>query len=520
MRAAAGVRGRPVVATLTVLTVTVAGCGSRVDERRFQRAAERRSSVQQPNGPATTSTPGPDTSGPDTTAAIAGVPASRHPAPTADRRATPETAPASRTGSSAGTAGSGSRPSALAGLRPSEAPPGGSSTPPPGAPGGQATASGDLPAAPPGAARASGPRSRVVIGSFGTSSGPIGAVFAPVQVATRAWVADVNARGGLGGHPVTVLYADDGGDGARALAIARRMVEQDKVLFFLNLYQVTTIEAVIPYLEEKRIPVVQGGGASPAEDHSEMIFKPTQGGDAGWVLASIESLKAQSSERRIAILYCRETNACPNGVRRLKERRAALGIDIVYEAQVSIAQPDYTAEVLQARNAGAEVLFAILDAASGIRAVRSARRQNWNPLFLTTGASNDDVTTGASDLKGLLSVTQGTPPYMEGPWLADYRETVKKRVPEGALGGTGASAWVAAKLVEKIAPQWGDQPTTAAVIESLYSLEGETLGGLLPPITFPRSGERVAINLCGVPLYFDGRIMKAPFGHNLLCGAL
>jgi len=509
-----------VVATLTVLAVTVAACGSRVEERRFQQAAEQRSSRPQPNGPATTSPPGPDHSRPDATAAAsAGAPAGLPPAPAADRRAAPGPAPAGRTGSSAGT-GSGSRPSALPGLRASEAPAGGSSTPPPGSPGGQVPASGDLSAAPPGAAGASGPRSRIVIGSFGTSSGPIGAVFAPVQVATRAWVADVNARGGLNGHPVTVLYADDGGDGARALAIARRMVEQDKVLFFLNLYQVTTADAAIPYLEQKNVPIIMSGGGLPDEDHSEIVFNPMVGGDLGWVSIMAESLKALSDKRKIAVLYCRETKACPNGLRRLKENQQKLGVQVVYEAEVSIAQPDYTAEVIQARNSGADVLANIADAASGIRIIRSALRQNWRPVFLATQAANDDVTVKAPDLKGLITVTQGTAPYMEGPWMADYREAVDKYVPGGPRGGTGAAGWAGVKLVERLARSWGDDPTTQKVIDSLYALKGETLGGLIPPVTFPRGKDRSRVNLCGVPLQFDGDKIRAPLGNSFRCAAL
>jgi branched-chain amino acid transport system substrate-binding protein len=333
-------------------------------------------------------------------------------------------------------------------------------------------------------------------------------------------VADINARGGLGGHPVTVLYGDDGGDGARALAIARRMVEQDKVLFFLNLYQVTTADAVIPYLEQKSVPIIMSSGGLPDEDHSSMVFNPMAGGDLGWVSIMAESLKALSDKRKIAVLYCRETKACPNGLRRLKENQQKLGVEVVYEAEVSIAQPDYTAEVIQARNSGADVLANIADAASGIRIIRSALRQNWRPVFLATQAANDDVTVKAPDLKGLITVTQGTAPYMDGPWMADYRDAVAKYVPGGPMGGTGAAGWAGVKLVEKLAPSWGDDPTTPKVIDSLYALKGETLGGLIPPITFPRGADRTRVNLCGVPLQFDGQKIRAPLGNTFRCAAV
>jgi len=504
------------VALICVSAVVVAACGSNVDSERLSKAAGDKPGAASAPTAATDAAAAPVAGGAPAVPselAAGGTPAAAQSAAAAaiaDNAAASAHPPAAAGGNAAPakatTAAAPNRTASAAG-RPEPAGNAGAS------PG---SGAGSLPGP---AAPSAGPatKSRIVIGSFGTSSGPIGAVFAPVQTATRAWVADVNTRGGVNGHPVQVLYGDDGGDGTRALSIARRMVEQDKVLFFLNLYQVTTADAVIPYLEQKQVPIVMSGGGLPDEDHSSIVFNPMVGGDLGWVSIMIESLKAQSEKRKIAVLYCRETKACPNGLRRLKENQDKLGVNVVYEAEVSIAQPDYTAEVLQARNAGADVLANIADAASGVRIIRSALRQDWHPVFLATQAANDDVTVKAPDLKGLITVTQGTAPYMDGPWMADYRDAVAKYVPGGPMGGTGAAGWVATKLVEKLAPQWGDQPTTRKVIDSLYSLHGETLGGLIPPVTFPHSADRTRVNLCGVPLMFDGQKIRAPLGNTFRC---
>src|SRR5205807_9885797 len=73
------------------------------------------------------------------------------------------------------------------------------------------------------------PKSTILLGSVGTESGPIGQQLVPLLPAARAWISDVNARGGLNGHPVKLITGDDGGDPNRALALARRMVDEDKV---------------------------------------------------------------------------------------------------------------------------------------------------------------------------------------------------------------------------------------------------------------------------------------------------
>ena len=77
-----------------------------------------------------------------------------------------------------------------------------------------------------------GPKPEIVLGSVGTESGPVGQQLLPLLQGARAWVADVNARGGLNGHPVRLVTGDDGGDPNRAQALARRMIDQDKVTAF------------------------------------------------------------------------------------------------------------------------------------------------------------------------------------------------------------------------------------------------------------------------------------------------
>jgi hypothetical protein len=71
------------------------------------------------------------------------------------------------------------------------------------------------------------------------------------------------------------------------------------------------------------------------------------------------------------------------------------------------------------------------------------------------------------------------------------------------VGGVGAAAWVQGKLLERIASFLsGEPPTRQAILQGLASLERETLGGLVPPITFP-DGDRDRVNLCVVPLRFE-----------------
>ena len=54
-----------------------------------------------------------------------------------------------------------------------------------------------------------------------------------MREALRVWVKWTNAQGGVSGHPVSAIFADDGGDPARHRAAVQKMVEQDKVVAFV-----------------------------------------------------------------------------------------------------------------------------------------------------------------------------------------------------------------------------------------------------------------------------------------------
>lgn len=381
---------------------------------------------------------------------------------------------------------------------------------------------GPTPAAPapgtPGAAGKPGPavaKAPILFGTLGTGSGVIGRAVQPIITANKAWSADVNSRGGLAGHPVKLIFGDDGGDPAAALAIAKRMVEQDKVVAFIGTYLVTTTPAVTPYLEQVGVPMIGGPGGNEIEDHSPMVFNPQTGSDEALGHIIHLAVTSQSDKRKMAILYCREASSCKQQRDRALQFAPLYGMKIVYEAQVSIAQPDFTAEVIAARNAGAEIVTMLTDEQTIVRVARSAHRQGWNPLVTGTYTANAEVMQTA-DAEGVLGMA-ATVPYRTSPKMKPYLDAVARYVPDGALGGYGSTAWVQLKLVERLSERFADRnPTTKDYLDALYALKGETIGGLVPPITFNR-GAHAHVNMCGYPIKVVNAKLTAPLGENPVC---
>ena len=344
-------------------------------------------------------------------------------------------------------------------------------------------------------------KSEMVFGSFGVESGLLSAITAGAAAGIRAWVGDVNSRGGLNGHPVRVIFAEDGGDPGRAQAIVRQMVEQDHIMALFFPYDVGTLDPVLPYLESVGIPVY--GGQLDADfkaDYSPMVFNLFIGSDKALAWELILNVTTQSDRRKAAVLYCREAVICQHQRDQIKQYLPYDGMRIVYEAQVTQASPDYTAEALSAQRAGADVVLVFLDINSIARFVKSARRQGYVPVVSTAHQVLSDLALPlAKDLEGLLAGSV-TAPY-DSPQMADYRMAITKYQPKAVLSGYGAAAYMSGRLLEaKIAPSLDDNPTTAEFVEALYTLRNETFSGLLPGITFPRDRDRSRVNMCSVPV--------------------
>jgi branched-chain amino acid transport system substrate-binding protein len=359
-------------------------------------------------------------------------------------------------------------------------------------------------------------RSEMVFGSFGVEAGPLGTISGPAPPAIRAWVADVNSRGGLAGHPVRVIMVDDGGDPARAQSAVRQMVEKDKVIAFLYPYAIGTLVPVLPYLEEKGIPVLGQMGAETLADYSAAVFQPFMAADKGTAWGFVKAILAQTDKRKLGIFWCREVAACALVKDGIKKITPYEGVNVVYDTQISFAQPDYTAEVLGAQRAGVEVLITFADIATVNRVGQSAHRQSYRPVLSAThNMQHRDVFSYQADLDGLLSYTR-IPPY-DSPKMADYRRAMSTYQPKAPLAELGGAGYVMGKLLEvKIAPLLDDDPTPAELTEAMYTLRGETLGGILPPITFPRAKDRSEVNLCVIPVTFKGGKFVTP-GETFVC---
>ena len=77
-----------------------------------------------------------------------------------------------------------------------------------------------------------------------------------VIVALEIWRDDVNAKGGLLGRPVELVYYDDQTTPANVPAIYTKLIDVDKVDLLLGPYATNMIAAAIPVIAQRKLTTI------------------------------------------------------------------------------------------------------------------------------------------------------------------------------------------------------------------------------------------------------------------------
>jgi branched-chain amino acid transport system substrate-binding protein len=514
---------RGVVALLAAVSLTTAACGNRTERPADNAAAPAANTPAA--GDAAASTPAPDAAvgadpgtatdpgaaagatgsaaAPSGTQPAAAAPgATNRPGPAA--KSAPGAKSAAGSASPGGAAAGGGAASGNAGSGSNAATP--KPTAPKPAPGQPAT-----PAVPPPGS------SPVILASIGTQSGPAASTLKPVTDGAQLWVKHINAKGGLNGHPVKLFVYDDNGDPARHRAQAQEAIERQKAIAFLANAEPLTGQGSVDYINSKGVPVIGTSGGTVWSYSSPMYFPQASDGDP-FLLMGLAALADQvKDKKKLATVTCAEATACGDADRLFAENAKKFGYNHVYRARASIAQPDYTAECLAARNAGADVYMVVLDGNSVSRFAAACARQAYKPQFSTIVTIVLDRFKDDPNLGSIAASSHVFPYFQTGTPATDEFQAAFKAYGGGLSNGVGVAAgWTAGKLLEKAAARLPEPPTTQAILAGLWSIKNDNLGGLTYPLTFTEGKPATPRGCWFNTAVKDGKWIS-PDGYRLRC---
>jgi len=375
-----------------------------------------------------------------------------------------------------------------------------------------AGASASVAAPPAPAPTATGTKSPVVVASVGTLSGPVGAILLPMVQGSQVWVKSVNARGGVNGHPVNMIVYDDRGDPATHGSQVKEAVEQKGALAFLMNTEPVTGQSAVGYLESKRIPVVGVPGAEPWGEKSPMYFPQKTVTRNLYVLHPQEfaGLLVPRGITKWGTLVCVEAPGCKDMAKVYADEAGRLGFQVVYQGQSTVAQPDFTAECLAARNAGVQALHVNLDESSIQRVATACNRQGFHPVFLMPGGAQTDRMKDVPGLDGAMAASGVFPYFATGTPATDEFQQAMRAFGNGVMRGyAAAEGWVSGKLFERATADLAEPPTTAGILAGLWKIKNDNLGGLTGNRTFAEN-QPAANPVCGSVIVIKDKAWTAP----------
>jgi branched-chain amino acid transport system substrate-binding protein len=358
-----------------------------------------------------------------------------------------------------------------------------------------------------------------VLGSIVTETGAESPSTGGGGIVLNAWQNWVNDHGGINGHRVKIIVLDDQGSPTQGLADAHQLIDTDHVIALVGTSS-TPENQWGPYAQQAGVPVIGTGATSGVIWMTNADFYPVGTAPITEVYASLLAA-AKDGKTKVGELYCAESPACAQGVAFAKAVAPSVGVQMVYFGSVSATAPDYSAQCLAAKGAGADSLFIAADQNTVTRVESDCAKQGVKEVVLGGDGTVSPNWVKNADFQGEVDWQPYIPWNLRNSATADYYSAMQQfasgELHSARFGANDIGAWISGQLfiAAAKAANLGDSPTSSQVVDGLTSLQGETLGGLTTPLTFAKGSPHV------VKCFFLESIRNdqwtQPFGTQPLC---
>ena len=337
------------------------------------------------------------------------------------------------------------------------------------------------------------------IGGISPYSGPASA-YGAIGKAIQAYVNKVNAEGGVNGRKLNFISYDDGYNPAKTVEMARKLVEQDEVLFVFNTLGTPPNSAIHRYMNQKKVPqLFVATGATKWGDPQNfpwtMGWQPSYQSEAKIFAQHLLETKPNA---KIAIIYQNDDY----GKDYLKGFKDGLGEAgrklIVAEATYEVTDPTIDSQIVTLKGSGADAFFNITTPKFAAQAIKKMAEIGWKPVhylnsvsasvgavIIPAGPQNAvDIITAAYLMDPTDAQWHNTPAYKG--WL----EWMQKYNPQGDLkDANNVYGYVVAQGLIEVLKKAGDNLTRENIMKQAASLDIPNIPMMLPGVNVKTSAD-------------------------------
>jgi len=337
----------------------------------------------------------------------------------------------------------------------------------------------------------------IKVGNTNPYSGPASA-YGTIGKTIAAYFKMVNEKGGINGRKVTFISYDDAYSPPKTVEMARKLVEQDQVLFLFQTLGTPCNTAIHKYMNMQKVPQsFVATGATKWNDPRN--FPWTIGWQPNYQTEGqiyAKYLLKEKPNAKIAILYQNDDY----GKDYLKGFHDGLGEKgkkmIVKEVSYEVTDPTVDSQIVQLQSSGADAFFNISTPKFAAQAIRKAYDIGWKPMHFLNNVSSSvgSVLTPAGLEKslGIITTQYGKDPtdpkWANDPGMMRWREFMKKYYPEGSLiDASNVYGYSVSQTLEQVLKQAGDNLTRENIMKQAASLKNFNTDAALPGISINTS---------------------------------
>jgi branched-chain amino acid transport system substrate-binding protein len=240
-------------------------------------------------------------------------------------------------------------------------------------------------------------------------------------------VEEINAKGGMMGHPVKYT-AYDAGQTPDQASTALQKALSDKPTVIIGLPVTAQVQATAPLLGQSGIPVIHSA-QSPNVGFSKLnvpnLYRMNVAADKQ-TDAMVKYVTETAKPKKVGLIYSTDTNSTESG-KRIESALTAAGVEVVSRT-VAPTATDTTEAVLAFKDVDATISWTF-PAVNSVFMKQRAQNGLTAPHFMDTGGSTVvglGLATG-DELKGLSYVAQCDADVLTGPQVDAFKQAYQKK---------------------------------------------------------------------------------------------
>lgn len=329
----------------------------------------------------------------------------------------------------------------------------------------------------------------ILLGEVQPMSGPASLIGKAGAAGSKLAIAEINAKGGINGRKLRAIYEDDGYVPARSVSAVKKLIDSDKVFALTGTTGSSHMVAMLPTIEEAKIPAIVHMAPNPAvvNPRRPTVFMIGPDYDyAGYVPVSYMVQKMGQKAGKFGILYQDDDfgKALLSGYQKAVKQ---FNLSSVSEIPFKRGAKDFSAEVLTLKDKGVTAVYLGTLTTESAAIMSEFRRLGMTPIIGTLWAGQLPAAVKLSAPSGFEYLIPDYYASNYDPAGLKLMELAKKFLSEDDYNNFNrytVSGYVGTTVIAEGIRRCGATVTRVCVVNELNKLKKFSTGGLTGPVSF------------------------------------